>query len=164
MTIGQMTDKQKSGLEALLDMGNMFDEMFSEYHAEAEKFWNSLTEDQKLQAFYWVTSRINHAELMNNSSYRTVLYEHFGFDPSSYMIGMESGYMSIHNALNDGEAMMEMQQAEQLVVRCDGEDVYVSEPGVEIEYDYNPYKDYNRKVAVINVTPVHKKVYNTLDL
>jgi len=158
-----MTDKQNKVLDALSDMSDMFDDMFSEYHVEAEKFWNSLTEDQKLQAFYWVTSRINKAEIQNNSSYRTVLYEHFGFDPSSYMIGMESGYMAIHNALHDGEAMMEMQQADQLVVRCNGDDVYVSDPGVEIEYDYIPYRNYNRKVGVINVTPVYKEVYNSLE-
>jgi len=158
-----MTDKQNKVLDALSDMGDTFNKMFSEYHVEAEKFWNSLTEEQRLQAFYWVTSRINKAEIQNNSSYRTVLYEHFGFDPSAYTIGMESGYMGIHNALFDGAAMMEMEEADQLAVRCDGEDVYVSDLGVQIRYDYSPYKDYNKKVAVVNVTPMHKKVYNSFE-
>ena len=156
--------KLKEALDGLSQVWENWKDVWSEYHDKAEEFWNSLTEEQREQAFYWVTSRINHAELMNDSSYRTVLYEHFGFDPGAYTIGMESGYMSIHNALYDGQAMMEMQQADQLVIRCDGEDVYVSEPGVRVEYDYSPYKDYNRKIAVINVTPVHKTVYNKMDL
>jgi len=155
--------KLKKALDGLASKWENWEEVWSGYRDDAEKFWNSLTEEQRLQAFYWVTSRISYAEIQNNSSYRTVLYEHFGFDPSAYTIGMESGYMGIHNALFDGAAMMEMEEADQLVVRCDGEDVYVSDPGVQIRYDYSPYKDYNKKVAVVNVTPMHKKVYNSFE-
>ena len=144
-------EKLEKALDDLAYTWENWDEVWSEYHDKAEKFWNSLTEEQREQAFYSVVSRIHRAEIENNSSYRTVLYDHFGFGPSSYVIGMESGYMDIHNILFDGQAMSELEKATQLIIRYEEEDVYVSEPGIYVSYEYNPYRDYDRKVAVINV-------------
>lgn len=156
-------EKLEKALDGLAAKWEDWSEVWSEYHDKAEEFWNSLTEEQREQAFYWVTSKIHEAEIANSSSYRTVLYDYFGFDPGAYVVGMESGYMSIHNALHDGSAMMEMEQANQLVITCDGEEVYASESGMTVEYEHNRFKGPS-KVARINLKSIHKKVSNRLDL
>jgi hypothetical protein len=46
---------------------------------------------------------------MDNGTYRYALYEVFGFDPGMYGRGMDCGYMSIHNAIFDGEELQKMQ-------------------------------------------------------
>jgi hypothetical protein len=73
------------------------------YEAEADSFWDSLSSEDKLYAFYSVVSRIYKGEIKEQGSYRYVLYDVFGFGPESYAIGMDCGYMYLHNAIYDGE-------------------------------------------------------------
>lgn len=70
-----------------------------EFALEADKFWNSLTHEQRMYVFVAVVSRIFTAEIEEGRSYRGTLYDVFGFGPEMYTIGMECGYMAIHNAL-----------------------------------------------------------------
>lgn len=69
------------------------------YDTVAEAFWNNLTPQDKLKAFYAVTKRIHEGDLQDGGSYRYVLYNTFGFGPEAYSLGMESGYFDIHNSM-----------------------------------------------------------------
>ena len=69
------------------------------YAQEAEQFWNSLSYEDKLRAFYAVSKRIHKGDVEDKGSYRYVLYEIFGFEMESYGIGMDCGYMDIHNSI-----------------------------------------------------------------
>ena len=40
-------------------------------------------------------------DVRDKGTYRYVLYDVFGFDMDSYVLGMNCGYMSIHNAIVD---------------------------------------------------------------
>ena len=70
---------------------------------KADNFWNNLSYEDKLNAFYAVTKRIHKGDIEDKGSYRYVLYEIFGFDMDSYGIGMDSGYMDIHNSIRTAE-------------------------------------------------------------
>lgn len=69
------------------------------YAAEVEAFWQDLSYADQLKAFYAVCSRIHKGDIVDQGSFRYVLYEVFGFDMDSYIVGMDSGYMDIHNAI-----------------------------------------------------------------
>lgn len=69
------------------------------YEQEAEDFWNNLSYEDKLRAFYAVSKRIHKGDVEDKGSYRYVLYEIFGFEMESYGIGMDCGYMDIHNSI-----------------------------------------------------------------
>lgn len=86
-------------LDAMTELGEAMEESMKQYHGEAENWWNSLSKEDQLKAFYCVTKRIHHGDISSRSSYRSVLYGIFGFAPDAYAVGMESGYMDIHNAI-----------------------------------------------------------------
>jgi len=69
------------------------------YHKDATEWYKSLTREEQMYAFYTVTKKIYLGDMVENGSYRHVLYDTFGFDTSSYVIGMMSNYIDIHNAL-----------------------------------------------------------------
>ena len=69
------------------------------YEQEAEQFWSNLSYEDKLKAFYAVSKRIHKGDVEDKGSYRYVLYEIFGFEMESYGIGMDCGYMDIHNSI-----------------------------------------------------------------
>jgi len=88
------------GMSELLGSLNVLqDESAKCYNDEAEKFWDSMPVDDRLKAFYNVCKRIHDAEFKSKGSYRFVLYNVFGFDQDAYTIGIECGYLDIHNAL-----------------------------------------------------------------
>jgi hypothetical protein len=70
-----------------------------QYDEDAEKYWEALSYEDKLKVFYIVTKRIHKGDIIDNGSYRHVLYDVFGFDMDSYIVGMDSGYMAIHNSI-----------------------------------------------------------------
>jgi len=88
---------------------NLFDELDKltviynqareQYDIDAESYWDALTYEDKLKAFYIVTKRIHKGDLVDNGSYRHVIYNTFGFDMDAYIVGMDSGYMEIHNSI-----------------------------------------------------------------
>ena len=90
-------------LDSMLDNGELFSEYLNkakkEYEQSAEDFWSNLTPDQQLQAFYSVCKRIKKGELEDRGSYRYVLYDVFGFGFEAYAVGMDCGYLEIHNAI-----------------------------------------------------------------
>lgn len=89
-------------LNDMKELGDVMKESMAAYHADAEAWWESLTQEQRLMAFYAVSKRQHHA-LSQGLSYRGTLYGVFGFAPDSYAIGMECGYFNIHNACTLGD-------------------------------------------------------------
>lgn len=69
------------------------------YERDCNDFWENLSYEDKLKAFYSVCKRLYQGEIKEQRSYRGVLYDVFGFDMDSYMVGMECGYMELHNAI-----------------------------------------------------------------
>ena len=74
---------------------------------EYDEYWDSLDYEDKLAAFYSVVKRIYKGEIQDKRSYRGVLYDVFDFGPEAYAIGMDCGYMYLHNAIFDGEEVNE---------------------------------------------------------
>lgn len=73
------------------------------YDKECDEYWNDLEYEDQLKAFYSVVKRIYQGEIKDRGSYRWVLYDVFDFGPEAYSIGMDCGFMYLHNAIVDGE-------------------------------------------------------------
>ena len=93
-------DDKKSVYE---DIASSMQEASDQYDQKAEEYWKSLSYKDQLQAFYIVTKRIHKGDIVEKGSYRHVLYDTFGFDLDSYIIGLDSGYLDIHNGLVTNE-------------------------------------------------------------
>ena len=93
-------DDKKSVYE---DIASSMQEASDQYDRKAEEYWKSLSYKDQLQAFYIVTKRIHKGDIVEKGSYRHVLYDTFGFDLDSYIIGLDSGYIDIHNGLVTNE-------------------------------------------------------------
>jgi hypothetical protein len=91
--------RKQAALDALAELGEAMRVSAANYDHEADQYWNSLPYDQQLMAFYSVCKRIYKGDLVDQGSYRHVLYHVFGFDPDAYIVGMECGYLDIHNAI-----------------------------------------------------------------
>ena len=90
------SDKWKEFSKAMQEAQEMYEE-------EAQQFWDSLSYQDKLRAFYAVSKRIHKGDVEDKGSYRYVLYEIFGFEMESYGIGMDCGYMDIHNSIRTSD-------------------------------------------------------------
>lgn len=76
-----------------------YKESASLYEKDCNDFWEGLSYEDKLKAFYSVCKRLYKGEIQERRSYRGVLYDVFQFDMDSYGVGMECGYMDLHNAI-----------------------------------------------------------------
>jgi len=94
-----ISDPKKDQFEALRKIGDAVDESMRNFSAQANAYWDSLSYEQKLFAFYSVCKRIHEGDIEDQGSYRYVLYDVFDFDLDAYIVGMECGYMDIHNAI-----------------------------------------------------------------
>jgi hypothetical protein len=81
------------------DIRALFEEVATSQDSEAEAFWDSLSVDDQMKAFHAVVKRIVKGELQDKGSYRYVLYDIFGFDKDAYLMGMNCGYMDLHNSI-----------------------------------------------------------------
>ena len=70
---------------------------------ECDEYWDSLSYEDKQKAFYSVVKRIYRGEIEEKGTYRYILYDIFGFGPEAYILGMDCGFMYLHNAIVDGE-------------------------------------------------------------
>lgn len=82
-----------------------FEDLFSFLEKEEEEFWNSLTKEQQLLVFCAVTRRLAKGELVDQRSYRGILYDTFDFDFDSYVRAQNAGFLELHNAIvvDDGK-------------------------------------------------------------
>ena len=87
------------------------------YKKDAESFWDDLSYDDKLKAFFYVCSKIHKGDVEDQGSYRYCLYDVFGFDMDSYSLGMSAGYMDIHNYIYGGVEFSKFRSAEEVEFR-----------------------------------------------
>lgn len=92
-------DPKKDQFEALRKIGDAVNESMRNFGSQANAYWDSLPYEQKLFAFYSVCKRIHEGDIEDQGSYRYVLYDVFGFDLDAYIVGMECGYLDIHNSI-----------------------------------------------------------------
>lgn len=85
------------------ESSRVFDEAVDAYQKKADDFWNALSYDDRLKVFCAVSKLIFKGEIKEKGTYRYVLYDTFGFGPDAYVPAQCSGYLSIHNAIFDGE-------------------------------------------------------------
>ena len=98
--------------DQLDDVRQIWKQQEVENEYRADKFWDSLSPEDRLLAFHSVCKRIFKGDIEERGSYRYVLYDVFGFTPDAYMIGMDCGYMSIHNLLFRGLDAEEQERKE----------------------------------------------------
>ena len=89
--------------EAREELSKAFEENRRQNDIAADNFWNSLTYEDKCNAFHAVVSRMYEGEIKVKGSYRYVLYDIFGFSPDMYTRGMDCGFMALHNSIMDDE-------------------------------------------------------------
>ena len=96
-----MTEKSKSFRDSpeWRELQDKMELAWHRYEKECEEYWDNLDYEDKLKAFYSVVKRIVKGDIKENRSYRGVLYDVFGFDMDSYGIGMECGYLELHNSI-----------------------------------------------------------------
>ena len=99
--------KNKKQFDALLDasatLANAYESERKEYEAANDEWWKNLSNDEREHAFYAVVKRLHEGELVDKGTYRYILYDTFGFDPSMYTRGMDCGFMNLHNAIEADE-------------------------------------------------------------
>ena len=83
--------------DSINELGDLMQKSSDLYEKETDDWWNKLSYDDKIRAFYSVTKRIHKGDVEERRSYRGVLYDTFEFGMDSYGIGMECGYIDIHN-------------------------------------------------------------------
>ena len=91
------TDEQT--LKAWDELSELFNNAMNEIEQQHEEYWNSLTKEQQLAAFCAVSRRIHQGELVDQGSYRHVLYSVFGWGPEAYAPAQLAGYLEIHNSI-----------------------------------------------------------------
>ena len=91
---------EKSLGEILSQLSEIQEDIEKQTEADMDEWWNGLSKDDQMKAFYSVVKRLVDGELVQKGSYRYVLYEVFGFGMESYMLGMMCGYMTLHNSID----------------------------------------------------------------
>ena len=80
----------------------IFEEAEKQYGEDCDQFWKNLSYDDQLKAFFSVCKRIYKGDVEERGSYRYVLYDIFNFESDAYMVGMQCGYLSLHNLIFEG--------------------------------------------------------------
>lgn len=102
-----MDDKMAEYMEANEALAKSFEEVRIANEKEANDFWDSLSYDDRCNAFHAVVSRLFDGDIKQRGSYRYVLYDVFKFGPDMYTRGMDCGYMALHNSIMNDEQFNE---------------------------------------------------------
>ena len=95
-----MSSSNWNELKNLIDeIGAHVEEGMNEFEKDSNSWWDNLSYDDRLKAFFVVTKKIYEGDLKQRRSYRGMLYEIFNFEPDAYIIGMKSGYLDVHNSI-----------------------------------------------------------------
>lgn len=80
-------------------------------HEQMDNWWDGLTMDAREKAFFSVVKRLTQYECREDLSYRQVL-DRFGFDGSGsgYYLGINCGFMELHNCIVPHDEMQEMRR------------------------------------------------------
>jgi len=76
------------------------EEALEQYKQKAKEYFDSLETDDQLLLFFHITNVIFENYFKDNGSYRSLLYDKFGFSPEAYSLGMNSGMFSLHNSIS----------------------------------------------------------------
>ena len=113
-------------------------EQQEQYKNEATEFWNNLSYDDKLKAFYYVVSKIYEGDVVERRSYRGMLYEKFSFGMDAYTIGMDCNYLVLHNIIYDGCDYGEFKFAKNITIKNDdGEFSFKFPDSRYLDFDYD---------------------------
>jgi len=146
-------DKEKA-LQELSDISQEFEKAYKQHDVEMDDWWNQLTPNEREAAFYSVCKRIHKGDIVDNGTYRYVLYDTFGFDGGMYVDGMNCGYMAIHNAIFDGEELRRMNGVNRFEVIDETGRAYTKYLAEDEAIRYN-LQDDNRTLKVF-IDKVHK--------
>ena len=119
---GHAVELKKKRLKDLIESPEMLEaqkaykEATEQYAKDNEEWWVNLSEEEREKAFYAVCKRIHKADIEKAGSYRYALYQVFGFDMSMYGVGMDAGYMDIHNNISGGITLSRMTDAKQIMI------------------------------------------------
>ena len=91
-------------LDDLARLGEIQENYLNDYRRDTDLWWYSLPTEDKERAFFYVVSRLVDLELNKDSSYREVMAD-FNFD---YGLGLDSGFMQLHNSIYTDEAIEEI--------------------------------------------------------
>ena len=108
--------KREAALQKLSELGQEQEAARDRFESKVDGWWDTLSEQDREWAFYSVCKRLHQGEIKERGSYRYVLYNVFGFDPGMYARGMDCGFMALHNAIFDGEELVEMKSVSRFEV------------------------------------------------
>lgn len=80
-------------------------------HRKMDDWWNNLSEANQQKAFFSVVKRLNEAECIEELSFLETLSDKFGFGPKSHYMGLQCGFMNLHNSIATEEELFEMRIA-----------------------------------------------------
>jgi hypothetical protein len=76
------------------------EEAREQYTQKAKEYFESLETDNQLLLFFYITNLIFENYFEDSGSYRSLLYDKFGFGPEAYSLGCDSGMFSLHNSIS----------------------------------------------------------------
>lgn len=103
-----MKDEFSEGLKLLQAASKEANRLWDE---DCEQLWTALNEKEQQAMFYSVIKRVYKYRVLDELSYRGVLYDGFGFDGSSYRMGMACNFLDLHNMLYDAEQFEEQKES-----------------------------------------------------
>lgn len=81
------------------EASEVFNQVMNEIEQQSEQKWNSLNQEDQLDYFCAVVRRIHRGDIVENRSYRGVLYDVFGFGAEAYAPAQMAGYLDLHNSI-----------------------------------------------------------------
>jgi hypothetical protein len=114
----------EKALKALSELSELQVASQEEYEQKNNVWWNKLSQTEREDAFYAVCKRIYKADIVDQGSYRYALYDIFNFEPGMYGLGMDCGYMTIHNTLYDGKDLQRMRLVNRIEIIDESGRVY----------------------------------------
>lgn len=124
-------------MQELSAIGQEADKIRVHNEERVDAWWDSLSQEEREDAFYSVVKRIYQGEVIERGTYRYVLYDVFGFDGGMYVPGMNCGFMHIHNCIFDATELSRMKHVNRFEVIDKTGRAYVKylEKGEGIKYD-----------------------------
>jgi len=116
------------------ELRKIYKESQEKYKKEVDSFWNSLSYDEQLITFYYITSNIYKGDVVERGSYRHVLYSTFGFEPDAYEVGIDCNYLPLHNIIYSGVDFEKMQTAKTIKIGDHSIDI---DPKETLEFSFN---------------------------
>jgi hypothetical protein len=110
MILKPMSDDADDFLKTMQELSSIMKEARLKYEVDNNAWWNNLSYDDKCRAFYAVVKRIHEGEILKNHSYRGVLYDTFGFGMEMYGLGMECGYLDLHNSIYTSKELKKLSE------------------------------------------------------